>query len=320
MTLTLKFPAAPLLPPDRQPKNPHYELVALKDGGLPDTYTVTQVHDCISNKARGMRRVYRITMVSEAMNQTRDFVCKVAFGMRYFEVLKEEAMLYEGKLDSLCGQAVPMYYGFFMGETYEGRTGILILEDCGRPLRVPIRRQPLYFRQHLLHALIQVHHAGVDLEDFGVHNVVVTKDPDPSRADKHIPVIIDFSNAKKHKCLYKDELVAYSVMPYPSLVPCSELWRAFMEAEIFYPRVVTFFSTDVPIEYLQSVELLKSKGNPPDYMSQDRIDRVAYRVCKDHRDWWAARKALDEGSVRFGCARMAHCRGPCDECGLYPTA
>ena len=93
-----------------------------------------------------MRRVFRVTIVSEVIKETRDFICKVAFGRRWFEVLKPEALLYEGKLHPLCGKAVPIYYGLFKGETYEGRTGIMVLEDCGKPLRAPIRRQPLYFR------------------------------------------------------------------------------------------------------------------------------------------------------------------------------
>ena len=146
MTLTLDFPVAPLVPPGRQTERPYYTLKAEDDCGLPDKYTVTKVHECVSNRAHGMRRVFRVTIVSEAMEETRDFICKVAFGRRWHQVLKEEASLYEGKLEPLCGKAVPGYYGFFEGETYEGRTGIMILEDCGRPLRAPIRRQPLYFR------------------------------------------------------------------------------------------------------------------------------------------------------------------------------
>ena len=146
MTLTLEFPAEPLLPPGRQPDRQCYTLTLTTDIGLSDKYTVTKVHECVSNRASGMRRVFRVTIVSEVIKETRDFICKVAFGRRWFEVLKEEALLYEGKLHPLCGKAVPIYYGLFKGETYEGRTGIMVLEDCGKPLRAPIRRQPLYFR------------------------------------------------------------------------------------------------------------------------------------------------------------------------------
>ncbi len=33
-----------------------------------------------------------------------------------------------------------------MGETFEGQTGVMMLEDCGQRLRVPLKQQPVYFR------------------------------------------------------------------------------------------------------------------------------------------------------------------------------
>ena len=79
-----------------------------------------------------------------------------------------------------------------------------------------------------------MHRAGVDLETFSIHNIVVTHQ---SSTNKYIPVIIDFSNANaKHKCPYQDQFVVYSPTPFPSEVGCSEIWKAFMEAEIFKPR------------------------------------------------------------------------------------
>ncbi|RPD55436.1 hypothetical protein L226DRAFT_574589 [Lentinus tigrinus ALCF2SS1-7] len=298
MTLTLEFPAAPLLPPDRQANQPpYYTLTALNSYGLQDKYTVIQVHECISSKNDGMRQVFRITMESEGMKKTRNFVCKVAFGRRWFQVLKEEALLYEGKLEALCGKAVPVYYGFFVGETYKGRTGIMVLEDCGRPLRVSLRRQPLYFRRSVLDALIDVHRAEVDLEDFTEDNVVATHH---TESNTYIPVIINFSNANaRHKCRFTGEFKTYSPMPCPSEIDCSELWRVFIEAEILLPRYVTFFSREVPVEYATSVELLKANGHPPEHTPQFKIDSVAYEVVKKHYDWCREREALDKGKVQL---------------------
>ncbi|RPD55430.1 hypothetical protein L226DRAFT_469850 [Lentinus tigrinus ALCF2SS1-7] len=244
-----------------------------------------------------MRQVFRVTIEFEASKQTRKFVCKVAFGRRWFQVLKEEALLYEGKLEALCGKAVPVYYGFFIGETYKGRTGVMMLEDCGRPLRTSFRKQPLYFRESLLKALIAVHHAGVDPEDFTEDNVVATHH---AESNTYMPMIIDFSNANgNHKCRYKDDFEMYSPMPFPSEVDCSEIWRAFMKAEFFLPRYVRFFSRDVPVEYAKSVELLKANGHPPEDVPQSEIDYVAYEVVKARYDWLTERKALDMGEVQL---------------------
>lgn len=146
MTITLEFPAETLLPSGRQADRQCSTLTLTAGIGFSDEYTVTKVHECVLNCASGMRRVFCVTIVSEVLQDTREFICEVAFGRRWFAGLKEEALLYEGNLSPLCGKAIPIYYGFFKGETYEGRTGIMVLEDCGKPLRAPIRRQPLYFR------------------------------------------------------------------------------------------------------------------------------------------------------------------------------
>ena len=79
-----------------------------------------------------------------------------------------------------------------------------------------------------------MHRAGVDLENFSIHNIVVTHQ---SSTNKYIPVIIDFSNANaKHKCPYTGQFVTYDLMPYLCDVGCPQLWKAFEEADIFSPR------------------------------------------------------------------------------------
>ncbi|KAI0683809.1 hypothetical protein C8T65DRAFT_749273 [Cerioporus squamosus] len=167
-------------------------------------------------------------MVVESSGIPGDFIFKVAFGRRHFKDLKEEAKLYKGKLQPLWGKAVPIYYGFFMGETYEGQTGIMMLEDCGHCLRVPLRQQPGLGNDMgmgnpwgtALHHLIDIHRAGVKLHDFDVGNIVVS--PIPGRAAMLFPVIIDLCDTDgKHQCGYKDELTPYAPMPYPTDVGCS---------------------------------------------------------------------------------------------------
>ncbi|RDX39377.1 hypothetical protein OH76DRAFT_1533978 [Lentinus brumalis] len=265
MSLKLEFPSSVILPPAHQAKMPFYTLTAMTSDDLTETYKVTKIIESI--------------------------------GRRHFKALKEEARLYEEQLRPLWGKAVPIYYGFFMGETYEGQTGVMMLEDCGQRLRVPLKQQPVYFRSITLHHLISIHRAGVKLADFDVGNIVVSLIPD---RDKLFPVIIDFVNADgKHQCGYEGEYKPYEPMPYPTDVGCSQLWKAFMETEIFIPRFVSFFGRDLPIECAQSVEELKKHGNPPEGTPQSEIDRTAYEVARDYYDWCYQRKLYDEGEARI---------------------
>ncbi|RPD54211.1 hypothetical protein L226DRAFT_472166 [Lentinus tigrinus ALCF2SS1-7] len=236
-------------------------------------------------------------MVIKLRGITRTFIFKVAFGRRHAKDLKKEAKLYEGKLHPLCGKAVPIYYGYYMGETYEGLTGVMMLEDCGRPLRVPLRQQPIYFRGTVLTHLIDIHRAGVALDAFGLGHIVATKVPGTD--DKLFPVIIDFLDANDaHKCEYEGDFTFYEPIPYPTEVACSQIWRAFMDADTFWPRYVSFFGKDIPVEYAKSVETLKEHGNPREGTSQYLIDRTAYVVVKDYYDWRVERKRYDQGKAR----------------------
>ncbi|KAJ2972942.1 hypothetical protein NUW54_g12163 [Trametes sanguinea] len=65
-------------------------------------------------------------------------ICKIDCGRQRANVLKDEADVYRDKLAHLQGKWVPKLYGCYLGETNEGLTGILIMEDCGQPLPRPL--------------------------------------------------------------------------------------------------------------------------------------------------------------------------------------
>ncbi|KAI0800077.1 hypothetical protein C8Q74DRAFT_1444068 [Fomes fomentarius] len=112
-------------------------------------------------------------LVIEA-GKSYDVVCNLACGRQAFEVLQEESKVYD-KLRPLMPDYVPNVLSFYTGETYEGRTSVLVMQDAGEELRVPLRQQPLKFRQSTLEGILAVHRAGVSHQDFRQQHVVVTQ-------------------------------------------------------------------------------------------------------------------------------------------------
>lgn len=56
----------------------------------------------------------------------------LAYGSRALHSLTHEARTYHTSLSRLQGIHVPICYGFYVGETQEGRTGCLVLQDVGK--------------------------------------------------------------------------------------------------------------------------------------------------------------------------------------------
>lgn len=65
---------------------------------------------------------------------SRAVICKLAYGSRAVKLLTHEARLYHENLRALQGVCVPECYGYYTGETPEGVTGCLLLQDCGKGL------------------------------------------------------------------------------------------------------------------------------------------------------------------------------------------
>lgn len=59
-------------------------------------------------------------------------ILKLAYGSRSLHSLTHEARTYHTSLSHLQGIHVPICYGFYVGETPEGRTGCLVLQDVGK--------------------------------------------------------------------------------------------------------------------------------------------------------------------------------------------
>lgn len=63
---------------------------------------------------------------------TIQVILKLAYGSRALHSLTHEARTYHTSLSRLQGIHVPICYGFYVGETPEGATGCLVLQDVGK--------------------------------------------------------------------------------------------------------------------------------------------------------------------------------------------
>ncbi len=76
MSLKLEFPSSMILPPAHQAKMPFYTLTAMTSDDLTETYKVTKIIECLSNRSNGMKRLYRATMVVASSGIAEDFIFK----------------------------------------------------------------------------------------------------------------------------------------------------------------------------------------------------------------------------------------------------
>ncbi len=148
---TLKFPRFPVeaAPPDYPEESlflrQFHPTSASSDCKI-TTHIITDIIEVLSYNDGGMRRVYRASIRDESTKQSTIVVCKIAMGRSYFNNLKREAEVYKRHLSKLQGTVVPQVFGFFTGHSFDGKTCILVMQDCGVRLRVPHSDYPLSFR------------------------------------------------------------------------------------------------------------------------------------------------------------------------------
>ncbi|KAI0705623.1 hypothetical protein C8Q76DRAFT_574568, partial [Earliella scabrosa] len=186
-----------------------------------------------------------------------DVVCKVAHGRERVNRLEKEATFYNAQLVSLQGQAVPMVFGFFKGNTVRGFTAVLVMEDCGDPLVRPLWQYPLVFRC-VADAFWLIHKAGIQHNNFSECNIVIMKQEEDG---EYWPTIVDFGNAEEHQCGYTGtEIPIYCQMPPMDDFGCFELWNACRDANVWKPRYINWYGAVAPVEWATTPEELIAKA------------------------------------------------------------
>ncbi|KAI0705643.1 hypothetical protein C8Q76DRAFT_175117 [Earliella scabrosa] len=186
---------------------------------------------------RGFMQVVRGTMTEEISDDTRgnvapswNVVAKIAFGPRRIDVLRAEARVYQTSLSKLQGKYVPLVYGFYVGESYDGPAGVLLMKDCGIRMATALKGHPLNIRLKVVEAMFHIHQAGIQHSDFSERNIVIGTGED----GEHIPMIIDFGKAQSHQCSVQwDQIQLDRLTPTQAEFQCSEMRDVCEETDVW---------------------------------------------------------------------------------------
>ncbi|RPD55418.1 hypothetical protein L226DRAFT_616047 [Lentinus tigrinus ALCF2SS1-7] len=254
----------------------------------------------VSEASDGNSQVFRADLraVTKAglTDDRRGVVCKVAYGECQVEILQKEADLYNTKLLDLQGKVVPVMRGCYVDVTDDGPTGVLILQYCGVPLTYELKNYALTVRHQAVNALLAIHKAGVEHNDFAERHIVVSRSPEGA---PHVR-IVDFGMAREHTCSVKrDAITAYAIAPPLEEFLCDELRSVCRNhADIWLPRCAKLFGSLIPIEHADSVEsLLEHARYVPDWADPNRARQVAQNAINDLAKRRRRREALDANPI-----------------------
>ncbi|RDX45516.1 hypothetical protein OH76DRAFT_1387779 [Lentinus brumalis] len=226
--------------------------------------------------------------------QKRTVVCKVAYGERQIQVLRKESDLYHTKLLSLQGTVVPLMYGCYIDDTDDGRMGVLILQYCGVPLTYELKYYALTVRYQAVNALLAIHKAGVEHNDFAERNIVISKDK------KGCPyvMVVDFGMASDHTCeLQLDTIAPYGLAPTNREFLCDELYEVCRIADVWLPRYAQLFGNLIPVEHATSVDSILQHAYIPELFKGSRARECAQKAIEDVAEQRERRMAMDASPV-----------------------
>ncbi|KAI0689756.1 hypothetical protein C8T65DRAFT_817590 [Cerioporus squamosus] len=224
----------------------------------------------------------------------RDVVCKVAYRERQIEALRKEADVYHTKLLSLQGTIVPLMYGCYIGDTDEGHMGVLVLQYCGVPLTYELQYYALTVRYQAVNALLAIHKAGVEHNDFAERHIVVSKDK------KGYPyvMVLDFGMACDHTCkLQLDTIVPYGLAPHNRDFLCDELYAVCRTADIWVPRYAHFFGSLIPVQHATSVDSILQHAYLPILVKESLARECAQKTIEELAEEREKRMAMDADPV-----------------------
>ena len=164
-----------------------------------------------------------------------------------------------------------------------------------------------------MNALLAIHKAGVQHNDFYERNLLVSKDQDGSPR----VMVIDFDIAFDHTCrMNVDTITPYEHTPDERDFPCDEIHAVCMErANIWLPSKLShrfnhcllvlievavgyafLYGTFVPVEYATSVDSMLGQVFVPEDMT-DEARYYAQEAIDDLAQCIKQRRALDEHPV-----------------------
>ncbi len=171
------------------------------------------------------------------------------------------------------------------------------------------------FRDQAVNALLAIHKAGVEHNDFAERNIVVSKN---GKGRPHV-IIVDFGMADHdHECPVKhDKIIAYDLAPalahFHATSSTPLVWntrvygcpvRPFLPSflclatETSALEYVYLFGNLIHVEYATSVDsLLQHCPNIPSHERESVVRGWAQRKIDELAEMWEKRQALDANPV-----------------------
>ncbi|TFY66110.1 hypothetical protein EVG20_g4975 [Dentipellis fragilis] len=203
----------------------------------------------------GTRRseIYRGRLFNSSSSDSkgRDVVCKMAYGKRTIDLLKNEIKIYEGRLRHLQGVYIPVCHGYFLGESQEGRTSCLILDYCGEPIKKAFPDLEGTFKTAILHAALAIHDAGV--LTYGAKRSGLQGPTD------------HFEGSTAPKC---------------AAFGCGEIYQLVEDLRLWKPSLIRFLGVYYPLDL--AVDPRKLAAKAPRYMSRKKAYQAAVDAIIEH--------------------------------------
>ncbi|KAF5370444.1 hypothetical protein D9615_009764 [Tricholomella constricta] len=189
----------------------------------------------LENRGSGIIYKAKMKYVDDAAGQAAPETTIVKFSSNHDRMMRmeDEARFYVDHLRTTYGNGVPTFYGLYKGDysrkdrrgnLYTGKCACLVLQYCGKPLRIALFKQlenDRPFRHKLVKLIERLHiELGVSHGDFYTSDVLNMDGK---------PFIVDFSDAWIHKCDIEVAIEEGEMRPRPSLLACKEL-RGFLNS------------------------------------------------------------------------------------------
>ncbi|TFY58152.1 hypothetical protein EVG20_g8260, partial [Dentipellis fragilis] len=267
MSLTITLPPYP-----RETIPPFILRSARPNDSDSDSARVDGTFDSAKLVHMGKRTdVYRGMLTNAADNTAHVVICKLAFGKRAIGSLDNEANFYQGKLRHLQDVCIPKCYGYYIGDSDEGITACLVLEDCGKPVVFAMSHWGQRFKTAVLKAFLAIHDAGVRHYDVTERNIL-----DHEGQSK----IIDFEESEDHICERAKPIVPGKWGPLRHEFKCDEVHELCTDMEYWGPCYIHYLGRSKPAHLIQDAHALAATA-PPRYPREKALQE-AYSAIERH--------------------------------------
>ncbi|KAJ8462733.1 hypothetical protein ONZ45_g17826 [Pleurotus djamor] len=142
------------------------------------------------------------------------------------------------------GTVVPICYGLYEAVVYGKLVSVLVLDDCGEPVRYDTKKVRLDVRKSIFSLVTCLHGFGYEHNDLTPGNILTTE-------EGHI-FLTDLEDIRPHKCGVPPVLTVGDFTPSLQEFGCIELHKIARHLKLWEPPTIDFYGFDVPVEVFEA--------------------------------------------------------------------